>query len=108
MSGGKMNLTFDRLDKVKAQQIMDTVGNGNEFEELPTFSELLEIFRKEEVMKGLQKEIPKLYDMLLFARENLLAQVMAFAKYDKYLAIAEVSTEGLRECFDYVNLGDDL
>mmetsp|Transcript_7808 Transcript_7808/g.7053 ORF Transcript_7808/g.7053 Transcript_7808/m.7053 type:complete len:117 (+) Transcript_7808:1041-1391(+) len=96
LKNARFSLEFDKLDKQKAQEIMDTVGNGYEFENFPTYSEILEMFRKE--FKGfevIKKEIPVMFEMLEFARDHLLASLSVNVKFGKYLLIAEAKTAGL-------------
>lgn len=102
MSGGKLQLNFDRLDKTKAAQIMDSVGNGREFEDMPTFTEFLEAIYKEFPYKEFKNEAPAVIEALEFAQNFLLAQISVYAKFSKYLVMAEIKTAGIKECFEYL------
>mmetsp|Transcript_31320 Transcript_31320/g.28503 ORF Transcript_31320/g.28503 Transcript_31320/m.28503 type:complete len:115 (-) Transcript_31320:185-529(-) len=101
MTSGQMELNFDRLEKSKAQQIFEEIGNGSEFEELPTYTEFLEILRKEFEPEEMKQEVPLLIDVLEFLRDNFLANDSIYFRYSKYLLIGDIRTAGIKEGYNY-------
>mmetsp|Transcript_20709 Transcript_20709/g.18117 ORF Transcript_20709/g.18117 Transcript_20709/m.18117 type:complete len:108 (+) Transcript_20709:934-1257(+) len=57
-NGGKFELSFDKLEKEKAQAFIKDIGSNEALEETPSFKELAEVFREDFDLFSLFTESP--------------------------------------------------